>query len=184
MTKIILRRRADRADWDHVPELEECDTSSLSYKHLSARDMRNMNLQGVNMRGSILASTDFTGSDLSGADLRDADMLLTVLTDVNLTGANLKGAKWLSILNHPSILKIQPLGEAHYAIVTFANQNEDLLVIENWSEKTINEWDAMTDEEIMDIHEKLLPFWQRQKEHILSEARRKCAEFRGLTYNN
>lgn len=178
MTKIILRRRADLDDWFFVPELEECDTASLSNRFLSAKDMRGLNLQGVNMRGSRLTDTDFTGSDLSGADLRDTYMHDTILTDVNLTGADLKGARHLATAKHKNILQIRPLGESPWLIAAYVNKDEDLLAIGWQPAKTIDEWEAMTDEEMAATDSEALPFWPREKEHIIREARDKCAEFR------
>jgi uncharacterized protein YjbI with pentapeptide repeats len=145
----------------------------LSGAYLNDAKLNNAKLNGANLNGAKLNGAELKGAKLNGAILGYAD-----LTDVDLTLVDLKCSRYLATAKHENILSIQPINKSLWAIAAYVNKGEDLLAIGCQPARTIDEWEAMNDEEIRGMEEKALEFWQREKEHIIKEARRKCAEFR------
>ena len=109
-------------------------------KEVDAADLRGANLRATNLRAA----------DLCGADLGYADLL-----GANLGYADLCGEKLKSI---PVFI---------YGLKWFVTVTNEFLTI-GCQRHTHAEWEAFSDEQISDMDEGALNFWQMWKPSLLS----------------
>lgn len=195
MTMMVIKARTDiyvpeqfRAD-RHV-DLQQLSGKYLCYADLAGADLseadltrtklQRANLTGANLTEASLWRTTLTNAILTEADLKGAFLWKTNLWRADLTGADLAGAKYLAEAKHDNILRINLTRESPWPIAACVTKGGDLLSIGCQPARTIDEWEDMTDEEINNMSNIALEFWRREKEYIISEARRKCAEWKPL----
>jgi len=139
-------------------------------KEVDAANLRGANLRGANLRGADLRDADLgyadlgyadlcganlRGANLRGADLRYADLCDADLGYADLCGANLCGEKLKSI---PVFI---------YGLKWFVTVTNEFLTI-GCQRHTHAEWAAFSDEQISDMDEGALNFWQMWKPSLLS----------------
>jgi uncharacterized protein YjbI with pentapeptide repeats len=114
-------------------------------KEVDAADLCGANLCAADLRDADLCDADLCYADLCGANLRGAD----------LCGANLRGEKLKSI---PVFI---------YGLKWFVTVTNEFLTI-GCQRHTHAEWEAFSDEQISDMDEGALNFWQMWKPSLLS----------------
>ena len=113
------------------------------------------NLRGANLRAADLCSADLRAADLRAADLCGANLRGANLRAADLLGANLCGEKLKSI---PVFI---------YGLKWFVTVTNEFLTI-GCQRHTHAEWAAFSDEQISDMDEGALNFWQMWKPSLLS----------------
>jgi len=160
--------------------LKEVDAANLRGANLRAADLRaadlrdanlcDANLRGANLRYADLRGADLCGAnlrdaDLRGADLCDADLRGADLCDANLCGADLRGADLCGANLRGEKLKSIPV--FIYGLKWFVTVTNEFLTI-GCQRHTHAEWAAFSDEQISDMDEGALNFWQMWKPSLLS----------------
>ena len=110
-------------------------------------------------------AADLRGADLRDADLRDADLRYADLCGANLCGANLRGADLRGANLCGEKLKSIPV--FIYGLKWFVTVTNEFLTI-GCQRHTHAEWEAFSDEQISDMEEGALNFWQMWKTSLLS----------------
>jgi hypothetical protein len=155
--------------------LKEVDAANLR-----GADLRDANLRGADLRGANLCAADLRGADLCGADLRDAnlrgadlcgaDLCGADLRDANLRGADLCGADLRAANLRGADLcgeKLKSIPVFIYGLKWFVTVTNEFLTI-GCQRHTHAEWAAFSDEQISDMDEGALNFWQMWKPSLLS----------------
>ena len=146
-------RYADLCDADLCDaDLRDAD---LRDAELCGADLCGANLCGANLRGANLCGANLRGANLCGADLCGADLCGANLRGADLCGANLRGEKLKSI---PVFI---------YGLKWFVTVTNEFLTI-GCQRHTHAEWAAFSDEQISDMDEGALNFWQMWKPSLLS----------------
>ena len=130
--------------------LKEVDAANLRGANLRGANLRAADLRDADMRDAELCGADLRAANLRGADLRGAD-----LRCADLLGANLCGEK----------LKSTPV--FIYGLKWFVTVTNEFLTI-GCQRHTHAEWEAFSDEQISDMDEGALNFWQMWKTSLLS----------------
>ena len=104
-------------------------------------------LQGANLRGADLRGADLRGADLRGADLRGAD----------LRGADLRGT------NLPT------------DVIRIDGMRWDVTILHGYmrvgcQHHHVDDWDKFTDDEIAEMDDDALEFWQANKQKLITIA--------------
>ena len=125
------------------------------------------NLQGVNLKGVNLQYTNLQGADLQGVNLRWAN-----LQGANLRGADLQGAD-LQGVN----LRWANLREANLptGVIRVDGLRWDVTIFQDWvtigcQHHHVDDWDKFTDDEIAEMHDDALEFWQANKQKLFTIA--------------
>ena len=129
--------------------------ADLRAANLCGADLCGANLRGANLRYADLCDADLCYADLCGADLCYADLCGANLRGADLCGANLRGEKLKSI---PVFI---------YGLKWFVTVTNEFLTI-GCQRHTHAEWAAFSDEQISDMDEGALNFWQMWKPSLLS----------------
>ncbi len=112
------------------------------------------NLSGADLIGANLIGADLSGADLSDADLRNANLRNADLSDADLSGANLIGA----VGNKKELRTMQ--------IETYSiSFTKDVLQI-GCKRFLIEDWKIFNDEEINNMDNQALSFWNKWKDFI------------------
>ena len=129
-------------------------------KEVDAANLRGANLRGAKLRSADLRDADVRGADLRYADLCDADLGYADLCDANLRGADLCGANLCGE-------KLKSIPVFIYGLKWFVTVTNEFLTI-GCQRHTHAEWEAFSDEQISDMAEGALNFWQMWKPSLLS----------------
>ena len=127
---------------------------------LCAADLRDADLRDADLRDTDLRAADLCGADLRGADLRGADLCGADLRGANLRGADLCGADLCGE-------KLKSIPVFIYGLKWFVTVTNEFLTI-GCQRHTHAEWAAFSDEQISDMDEGALNFWQMWKPSLLS----------------
>ncbi len=132
-------------------------------------NLRNANLSGANLSGADLRGADLRGANLSGADLRnanlrnadlsDADLSDANLRNANLSGADLIGANLIGAVGNKKELRTMQIET--YSI----SFTKDVLQI-GCKRFLIEDWKIFNDEEINNMDNQALSFWNKWKDFI------------------
>ena len=118
------------------------------------------NLRAANLRAANLCAADLCGANLRGANLRGANLRYADLCGANLCGANLRGADLCGE-------KLKSIPVFIYGLKWFVTVTNEFLTI-GCQRHTHAEWAAFSDEQISDMDEGALNFWQMWKPSLLS----------------
>ena len=132
-----------------------------------AAEKGKSNLYGANLRGANL-----DGANLDGANLRDANLDGANLRGANLDGANLYGANLYGANLEGEKLTKTPVvitGLSYWCMIT------DGFMRLGCKRFTHDEWANFTDEEISEMDDYALEFWEQWKVPLLAM----CAAHRG-----
>ena len=150
--------------------LKEVDAANLRGANLRgaklrSADLRDADVRGADLRYADLCDADLGYADLRGADLRyadlcDADLGYADLCDANLRGADLCGANLCGE-------KLKSIPVFIYGLKWFVTVTNEFLTI-GCQRHTHAEWEAFSDEQISDMAEGALNFWQMWKPSLLS----------------
>jgi hypothetical protein len=164
---------------------KEGERANLPGMDLSGIDLSGRNLKGANLTGARLDGANLTGANieraslkrvklsgarLDGANLTKAYLGFATLTNASLTNANLSGVDlWFCKGDGIRIKRVFYSG--HYTV----NYTADLIQIgcENHS---IEEWKDFIDEEIEEMDEDALEFWEEYRDIIFSTVEKEPAE--------
>ena len=124
-------------------------------KEVDAANLRGANLRAADLRDADLRYADLCGANLRGANLRAANLRGADLRGADLRGADLRGEKLKSI---PVFI---------YGLKWFVTVTNEFLTI-GCQRHTHAEWEAFSDEQISDMAEGALNFWQMWKPSLLS----------------
>lgn len=164
--------------------------ADLSYAHLSSADLsyanlRSASLRSANLRSANLSSADLRYANLSYANLSYADLRYAHLRYANLRSANLRSAhlryahlryadlryadlRYAVIADNINVTKapLQIFGLAYPITIWDAHMHIGCQF------HSLAEWDAFTDEEIVDMDGKnALKFWRAHKSPIFAIAK-------------
>jgi hypothetical protein len=134
--------------------------ANLCGADLRGANLRYADLRGANLRYANLRYADLCGANLCGADLRGANLRYADLCGANLCGADLRGANLCG-----EKLKSSPV--FIYGLKWFVTVTNEFLTI-GCQRHTHAEWEAFSDEQISDMDEGALNFWQMWKPSLLS----------------
>jgi hypothetical protein len=167
-------------------DLSRADLSwaNLSWADPSWANLRGANLSGANLRGAGLSRADLSGADLSRADLSGANLSRADLRGANLSGANLSRAdlsradlswanlswadpSWANLSGAKMFDKeiTKPPLQIGCGFKWFTTITENHIQI-GCQVHLATEWFAFTDEQITDMHNEALPWWNENKEII------------------
>jgi len=150
--------------------LKEVDAANLRGANLRGANLRAANLLAADLRDADLRDADLCGADLCGANLRGANLRYADLCDADLCyadlcGANLRGADLCGANLRGEKLKSIPV--FIYGLKWFVTVTNEFLTI-GCQRHTHAEWEAFSDEQISDMAEGALNFWQMWKPSLLS----------------
>ena len=145
--------------------LKEVDAANLRGANLRGAKLRASGLCAADLRSADLRDADVRDANLRGADLRyadlcDADLGYADLCDANLRGADLCGANLCGE-------KLKSIPVFIYGLKWFVTVTNEFLTI-GCQRHTHAEWEAFSDEQISDMAEGALNFWQMWKPSLLS----------------
>ena len=155
--------------------LKEVDAANLRAANLRAADLCAADLRAADLRAADLCGANLRGANLRAADMRDADMRDAELCGADLRGANLRGADLRGAdLRCADLLGANLCGEKLksipvfiYGLKWFVTVTNEFLTI-GCQRHTHAEWAAFSDEQISDMDEGALNFWQMWKPSLLS----------------
>jgi uncharacterized protein YjbI with pentapeptide repeats len=132
--------------------------------NLRGADLRGADLYGANLRGADLRGADLRGADLRGADLRGAALYGADLYGADLYGADLYGADLRGADLRGEKIAIAPVlvGGLRWTVCI----SESYLQI-GCQRHLHGDWKAFSDDEIADISDEALQFWQQWKKTLL-----------------
>ena len=120
------------------------------------------NLQGANLQGANLQYANLQYANLKGANLQG-----TSLKGANLRGANLKEA----ILRGANLQYANLPAE----VIRIDGLRWDVTISQDWitigcQHHHIDDWDKFTDDEIAEMHDDALEFWEENKQKLITIA--------------
>ena len=142
--------------------------ANLRGADLYGANLRGANLRGANLRGADLYGADLRGANLYGADLRGANLYGADLRGADLRGANLRGADLREADLDGEIINKTPIAITnicYWVLIT------DAYMRIGCKRCTHEEWEAFSNEEIGDMDEDALAFWNVWKEPLLAMCR-------------
>lgn len=135
--------------------------NDLKRVDLSFADLRGVDLRGVELNFSVLEASDLRGANLRGADLRNTSLKNSDLRNVRLEGADLLCANFHNTIGNKKEIKTYQFEKYIVNIV------KEIGVIQIGCENhTYEEWFNFTDEEISEMDEGALEWWNKHKEII------------------
>ena len=129
--------------------------ANLDGANLDGADLRDANLDGANLRGANLDGANLYGANLYGANLYGANLDGANLEGANLYGANLEGEK---LTKTPVVIT----GLSYWCMIT------DGFMRLGCKRFTHDEWANFTDEEISEMDDYALEFWEQWKVPLLA----------------
>ena len=140
---------------------------SLQYADLQYTDLRWADLQGADLREANLQRADLLGANLKYADLRGANLKYADLRGANLKYANLRGAN----LRGANILGADLTTD----VIRIDGMRWDVMIFQDWmtigcQHHHIDDWDKFTDDEIAEMDDDALEFWQANKQKLITIA--------------
>ena len=150
--------------------LKEVDAANLRAANLRAADLCAADLRAADLRAADLCGANLRGANLRAADLRDADMRDAELCGADLRAANLRGADLRGADLRGADLrgeKLKSIPVFIYGLKWFVTVTNEFLTI-GCQRHTHAEWEAFSDEQISDMAEGALNFWQMWKPSLLS----------------
>ena len=140
---------------------------SLQYADLQYTDLRWADLQGADLREANLQRADLLGASLQGADLRGANLKYADLRGASLQGADLRGAN----LRGANILGADLTTD----VIRIDGMRWDVMIFQDWmtigcQHHHIDDWDKFTDDEIAEMDDDALEFWQANKQKLITIA--------------
>lgn len=164
-------RTGERADFSGL-DLRDTNFNSAN---LNQANFNGADLTGANFNGANLAHTNFSGADLTGASFNKANLVYADLLDANLTNANLNGANFdranmyeanlsgASFSNCTGNGKELKSMQADIYNITYTH---DEMAI-GCQQHLITEWFDFTDEQIKQMDDYALLFWEKWETRIM-----------------
>ena len=114
-------------------------------------------LKGADLQYTNLQGADLQGANLQGANLQGANLLMANLRGVNLQGANLQGA------------------DLPTDVIRIDGMRWDVTISQDWmtigcQHHHIDKWNKFTDDEIAEMDDGALEFWQANKHKLITTA--------------
>ena len=147
------------ATCETVRQAVENNKSNLSGADLSGANLYGADLRDANLCDANLCDANLCDASLYGASLRDASLCDANLYGANLCDANLRGASLWNCIGNGREIKALQLDT--YAITYTADRIQ--IGCKNHSHE---EWWAFTDDEIADMDDDALDWWERMKEPL------------------
>ena len=146
--------------------------ADLQYTNLQGADLQGANLRGVNLQGANLLmanlrGVNLQGANLQGADLQGANLQYADLRGVSLQGADLRGANLRGANLRGASL---PTG-----VIRIDGMRWDVTISQDWmtigcQHHHIDKWNKFTDDEIAEMDDGALEFWQANKHKLITTA--------------
>ena len=149
--------------------LDESESKDFSNKNLSGADLSGANLIAANLSdadlsGANLIAANLSGANLSGADLSGANLIAANLSDANLSDANLIAANLSDAKINNTIGNMREIKSLHLNkyIITFTKY----IMAIGCKQYIIEEWFNFNDEQIENMDDGALKWWNKWKEYI------------------
>ena len=135
---------------------------SLQYTDLRWADLQGADLREANLQRADLLGASLQGADLRGANLKYADLRGASLQGADLRGANLRGANILGADLTTDVIRIDGM-------------RWDVIIFQDWmtigcQHHHVDDWDKFTDDEIAEMDDDALEFWQANKQKLITIA--------------
>ena len=124
--------------------------------------LQEVNLQGADLRCADLQGADLRCADLQGVNLQDADLQGADLRWADLRGANLQGAnlRWADL--PAEVIRIDGMRWGVTILHGYMRVG--------CQHHHVDDWDRFTDDEIAEMDEDALEFWQANKGKLIAVA--------------
>jgi len=135
--------------------------ADLRGANISGADLRGADLRGANISGANLRCTNISGADLSGANISGANLRGANINGADLRGADISGADLRGATGNQK--EIKTINTTKYTIVF----SDEKLAI-GCQQHSIEEWKEFTDDEISEMDNGALEWWNRWSAFIFT----------------